>query len=61
MKSFILKKAEAECGDIYTINPGTPEGRDWQTSEFKASLIYRTSTRLARTTQEEPVSKVQKA
>jgi hypothetical protein len=32
-------------------------GRDRQISEFKASLVYRVSSRTARTTQRNPVSK----
>jgi hypothetical protein len=35
-------------------------GRGRQISEFEASLIYRVSSRIARTTQRNPVSKNQK-
>jgi hypothetical protein len=36
------------------------EGRGRQISEFKASLVYRVSSRKARATQRNPVSKNQK-
>jgi hypothetical protein len=32
-------------------------GRGWRISEFKASLVYRVSSRTARTKQRNPVSK----
>jgi hypothetical protein len=41
----------------HTFNPSTWGGRGRQTSEFEASLIYRVSSRTARATQRNPVSK----
>jgi hypothetical protein len=35
-------------------------GRGWWISEFKASLVYRVSSRTARATQRNPVSKKEK-
>jgi hypothetical protein len=35
----------------HTFNPTTPRGRGRWTSEFKASLVYRMSSRIARTTE----------
>jgi hypothetical protein len=34
-------------------------GRDWQISEFEASLVYRVSSRIARAIQRNPVSRKQ--
>jgi hypothetical protein len=35
-------------------------GRGWRISEFKASLVYRVSSRIARTAQRNPVLKKKK-
>jgi hypothetical protein len=44
----------------HTFNPSTLGGRGRQISEFEASLVYRVSSRTARATQRNPVSKKQK-
>jgi hypothetical protein len=44
----------------HAFNPSTREARDRQISEFKASLAYRESSRTARATQRNPVSKKKK-
>jgi hypothetical protein len=44
----------------YAFNPSTPGGRGRQISEFKASLVYKVSSRTARAIQRNPVSKNQK-
>ena len=43
----------------HTFNPSTG-GRGRQISEFKASLVYRVSSRTVRDTQRDPVSKKKK-
>jgi hypothetical protein len=45
---------------VQTFNPSTQggRGRGRQISEFKTSLIYRVSSRTARATQRNPVSKI---
>jgi hypothetical protein len=42
---------------VHVFNLSTPRGRDRQISESKASVVYRVSSRTARTTQRNPVSK----
>jgi hypothetical protein len=37
-------------------NPSTPEAEVGRSLEFKASLVYRVSSRIARATQRNPVS-----
>jgi hypothetical protein len=44
----------------YTFNPSTWEAEARWISEFEASLVYRVSSRTARATQRNPVSKNQK-
>jgi hypothetical protein len=44
----------------HAFNPSTLGGRGRQISEFEASLIYRVSSRTARATQRNPVSKKNK-
>jgi hypothetical protein len=46
----------------HAFNPSTPEagGRGRRISEFKASLVYKVSSRTARATQRNPVSKKKK-
>jgi hypothetical protein len=44
----------------HTFNPSTREARGRWISEFEASLIYKVSSRTARATQRNPVSKNQK-
>ena len=39
----------------HACNPSTPGGRGRQISEFKASLVYRVSSRIARAIQRNPV------
>ena len=41
----------------HACNPSTLRGRGRQISEFKASLVYRVSSRTARATQRNPVLK----
>jgi hypothetical protein len=41
----------------HAFNPSTQEGRGRQISEFEASLVYKVSSRTARATQRNPVSK----
>jgi hypothetical protein len=41
----------------HAFNPSTQGGRGRWISEFKASLVYRVSSRTARATQRNPVSK----
>ena len=41
----------------HTFNPSTWGGRGRSISEFKASLVYRVSSRTAKATQRNPVSK----
>jgi hypothetical protein len=41
----------------HDFNPSTLGGRGRQISEFEASLVYRVSSRTARATQRNPVSK----
>jgi hypothetical protein len=43
-----------------TFNPSTLGGRGRQIFEFEASLVYKVSSRTARATQRNPVSKNQK-
>jgi hypothetical protein len=43
----------------HAFNPST-QGRDRQISKFKASLVYKVSSRIARATQRNPVSKTNK-
>jgi hypothetical protein len=45
---------------VHAFNPSTLGGRGRQISEFKASLVYRVSSRTARAIQRNPVSKNQK-
>ena len=45
---------------VLAFNPSTPGGRGRRISEFEASLVYRVSSRTARTIQRNPVSKNQK-
>jgi hypothetical protein len=56
-----FKRATA-VPDVMAKGPGKniPSGRGRQISEFEASLVYRASSRTARTTQRNPVSKNQK-
>jgi hypothetical protein len=44
----------------HAFNPSTREARGRQISEFEASLVYRVSSRTAKATQRNPVSKKQK-
>jgi hypothetical protein len=44
----------------HAFNPSSRGDRDRQISEFEASLVYRVSSRTARATQRNPVSKKQK-
>ena len=44
---------------VYACNPSTLGGRGRWISEFKASLVYRASSRTARATQRNPVSNKQ--
>jgi hypothetical protein len=44
----------------YAFNPSNSGGRGRQISEFEASLVYKVSSRTARATQRNPVSKKQK-
>jgi hypothetical protein len=44
----------------HAFNPSTARGRGRQISEFKASLVYKVSSRTARAIQRNPVSKKQK-
>ena len=45
---------------VLAFNPSTPGGRGRRISEFEASLVYRVSSRTARTIQRNPVLKNQK-
>jgi hypothetical protein len=45
---------------VHTFNPSTRGGRGRQISKFEASLVYRVSSRTAKTIQRNPVSKNQK-
>jgi hypothetical protein len=45
---------------VHAFNPSTWGGRGRQIYEFKASLVYKVSSRTARATQRNPVSKNQK-
>ena len=45
---------------VLAFNPSTPGGRGRRISEFEASLVYRVSSRTARTIQRNPVSKKKK-
>jgi hypothetical protein len=61
---------ECVCGNKITVNKNNPAGQWWhmplipalgrQISEFEASLVYRMSSRTARATQRNPVSKNQR-
>jgi hypothetical protein len=42
---------------VHAFNPSSQEGRSRQISEFEASLVYKVSSRTARATQRNPVSK----
>jgi hypothetical protein len=45
---------------MHTFNPSTWEGETGESLEYKASLVYIVSSRRARTTQRNPVSKKKK-
>jgi hypothetical protein len=45
---------------VHTFNPSTQGGRGRRISEFKASLIYKVSSRTARATERNSVLKKQK-
>jgi hypothetical protein len=45
---------------VHAFNPSTWEAKSRQISEFKASLVYKVSSRTARATQRNPVLKNQK-
>ena len=45
---------------VHTCSPSTLRGRDMRISEFEASLVYRVSSRTARSIQKNSVSKIQK-
>ena len=46
---------------MHACNPSTLGGRGRQISEFEANLVYRVSSRTARATQRNPVSKKTKS
>ena len=50
-----LRRARGSQAVVHAFNPSTLGGR--QTSEFEASLVYRMSSRTARVTQRNTVSK----
>jgi hypothetical protein len=52
-----LKKKIKPGVVVHTFNPSTLGGRGRRISEFKASLVYRVSSRIARATQRNPVLK----
>ena len=43
--------------DAHAFDPRTPDSKDRRISEFEASLVYRVSSRIARTIQRNPVLK----
>jgi hypothetical protein len=45
---------------VHAFNPSTWRGRGRRISEFKASLVYKVSSRTARAIQRNHVSKIQK-
>jgi hypothetical protein len=52
-----IKKKRNVCREVvvHAFNPTTQGGRGRWISEFEASLVYRVSSRAARTTQRNPV------
>ena len=54
-KIFEMKPRRAVA--VHACNPSTLGGRGRRISEFKDSLVYRVSSRTARTTQRNPVLK----
>jgi hypothetical protein len=55
IKLINLSKKERESNQAVVVRLG---GRGWWISEFKASLVYRVSSRTARAIQGNPVSKI---
>ena len=57
--SKTLTKTSYDCQAVvaHTFNPSTLGGRGRRISEFEVSLVYRVSSRTARATQRNPVSK----
>jgi hypothetical protein len=59
-KKPCLKTKQSQAWWRTPLIPALGGGRGRQISEFKASLVYRVSSRTARTTQRNPISKNQK-
>jgi hypothetical protein len=51
------KKKELQARRVHTFNPSTQEAKAGGSLEFQASLVYRYSSRIARTPQRNPISK----
>jgi hypothetical protein len=57
MDEGLLRRAEMQPGVVaHAFNPSTREAERW-ISEFEASLVYKVSSRTARATQRNPVSR----
>jgi hypothetical protein len=60
LEEFVLRASQTKPGVVvHTFNPCSWEARGRWISEFEASLVYRVSSRTARATQRNPVSKNQ--
>jgi hypothetical protein len=60
MLTYFYVRIISQAVVAHTFNSKHLGGKDRQTSEFEASLVYRVSSRTARATQRNPVSKNQK-
>ena len=57
MKKKVFIKMYGQATVALAINSSTQEGETGDLCEFRASLVYRASSRTARVTQKNPVSK----